>query len=210
MICGFSSECKISLTFDKGVVEVHDTSGIIWEVITPINYSDLVGGGKYLGRMWVHHHINERGQVLYGFPDKDSYQSFLELMTVDGIGPSASLKIVGSFKTDELRMYIGQGNEAALSKAKGLGKKGAQKIVAALKESYEKYLPADQEPLPDDAAIDKMSKVLEGVKQGLINLGYSATEAKNKISGMPHHSEDFAEGSIEESITKELSNLLST
>jgi Holliday junction DNA helicase RuvA len=85
-------------------------------------------------QLFTYMHIKEDGITLYGFKSESEKGLFIKLISVSGIGPKMAVNILGGFKLSDLLLKIVQGDTAALSAVKGVGKKTAERIVLELKE----------------------------------------------------------------------------
>ena len=56
---------------------------------------------------------------------------------MNGVGPKAGLGILSALSTDELRFAVLSDDAAAISRAPGIGKKTAQKIILELKDKMD-------------------------------------------------------------------------
>ena len=114
---------------------------------------------------------------LFGFLSKDDLQMFRLLLGVNGIGPKAALGVLAGLTADELRFAVLSDDAKTISKAPGIGKKTAQKLILELKDklkledAFEKKLAHEQE-----AAAISGTNILDGSKEAveaLVALGYS-------------------------------------
>ena len=124
--------------------------------------------------------VKEDDISLYGFHNRESLELFRLLITVNGIGAKAAMAIMGSMSTDELRQAILFEDVKAVSKANGVGKKTAERLILELKDrigSFERsdasqaaavYANAD-ESAGEDARTEAIS--------ALAALGYTKAEA---------------------------------
>ena len=71
---------------------------------------------------------------LYGFADRAERELFVQLLTVNGVGPKVALAIVSGSPADELRRAIVREDTARFQAIPGIGKKTAERIVLELKE----------------------------------------------------------------------------
>ncbi len=110
-----------------------DNHGIEWECSVPSRSVDLFGsiGDQVRALVWLLH--REDGMKLFGFPSEGERAVFLELLTVDGIGPKAALKILGGISPNELERALEAEDLTRLQAVPGLGKKTAEKLVFSLK-----------------------------------------------------------------------------
>src|SRR5579884_4291380 len=79
-------------------------------------------------------HVREDALQLYGFADRSERELFVQLLTVNGIGPKVALAIVSGSPADELRRAIVREDTARFVAIPGIGKKTAERIVLELKE----------------------------------------------------------------------------
>lgn len=123
--------------------------------------------------------VREDDISIYGFLSKRERAIFELLTTVSGIGPRVAMGILGMYGEEELRKYILSSDVKSLTKAPGVGKKTAERMILELKEKIVKifgdYIPDVKENITvaSDDAID-----------ALVGLGFSAIEAKNAISNV--------------------------
>ena len=84
----------------------------------------------------IHTHLNvkEDAMQLFGFLTKDDLEIFKLLIGVSGIGPKGGLNILSYLSGDELRFAVLSGDAKAISKAPGIGKKTAEKLIIELKD----------------------------------------------------------------------------
>jgi len=75
----------------------------------------------------------ENSVTLYGFEDKSSQLFFESLIKINGIGPQTALNILSNSSLEILYQAIESKNIGFLSKIKGLGAKGANRIISDIK-----------------------------------------------------------------------------
>lgn len=126
--------------------------------------------------------VREDAMELFGFATKEEKGMFQSLTAISGVGPKLALAILGSMPLKELNLAILLGDITALSRAPGVGKKTAQRIVLELKD---KISQADVEAsgasnvsAAATTAADNVTEALEA----LIALGYTPTEARGALS----------------------------
>lgn len=123
--------------------------------------------------------VREDDISIYGFLSKRERAIFELLTTVSGIGPRVAMGILGMYGEEELRKYILSSDVKSLTKAPGVGKKTAERMILELKDKIVKifgdYIPDVKENInvASDDAID-----------ALVGLGFSAIEAKNALSNV--------------------------
>ena len=159
-----------------------DVSGVGYEInITLPTYSLLVD--KTETKLFVYESIRDDSHDLYGFLTKGERQLFLALITVSGVGPGSARMILSTYTAAEIRQLIAVGNAKALSQVKGLGIKGAQKIIVELKDKVLKIDLGDNLGTTkiDAAAAVANSVVYDEAVQALVALGYASAPVSKTV-----------------------------
>ena len=112
------------------IVDVHD---IGYEVQVPTNDFDRVLLGESV-KFYTYHHIREQSQELFGFSSLAAKKLFELLITVQGVGPKAALAILSLGASEVVRNSIANSDSGFLSKASGVGKKTAERVVVDLSD----------------------------------------------------------------------------
>ncbi|HJC64135.1 MAG TPA: Holliday junction branch migration protein RuvA, partial [Candidatus Blautia merdavium] len=84
----------------------------------------------------IHTYLNVREDAmqLFGFLTRDDLNTFKLLLGVSGIGPKAALGVLSGLSADELRFAVLADDVKTISRAPGIGKKTAQKLILELKD----------------------------------------------------------------------------
>src|SRR2546421_6326156 len=120
-------------------------------------------------------HVREDMLQLYGFADREERELFVQLLTVNGVGPKVALAIVSGSPAAELRRAIVREDTARFQAIPGIGKKTAERIVLELKEK----LAASVSLAPVGGA-DADDHVV--ARDALVELGYSLADAERALS----------------------------
>lgn len=126
--------------------------------------------------------ISDAGIFLYGFFSKEELELFLKLIKVNSVGPKGALAILAAIAPSQIIMAILSEDIAALSKAPGIGKKTAQRIILDLKDKVNPQdisLCKDSDTLKE--AFPSSNAVSEAV-EALCALGYTKSEAVRMVS----------------------------
>jgi Holliday junction DNA helicase RuvA len=83
--------------------------------------------------LFIHTSVREDAIQLYGFASADEYQMFLLITSVQGVGSKMALNVLSVFSAEELRMVLMAQDVNALTRAHGVGKKLAERMVTELK-----------------------------------------------------------------------------
>ena len=121
-------------------------------------------------------HVREDALQLYGFADRAERALFVQLLSVNGIGPKVALAIVSGSPAAELRRAIVLEDAARFQAIPGIGKKTAERIVLELKEK----LAAEDGPIPISSAAGTKPHLV--AREALVELGYSVSEAEQALA----------------------------
>lgn len=126
--------------------------------------------------LFTYMHVREDAMLLYGFISQDEYDTFLHLVSINGVGPRVALNVLSAAEPKQLCIAITQKNIAFLTKIPGIGKKTAERMILELKDKMSKELtglPVDE---TTDVSQNSTGGTLYEVTQALLALGYSQTE----------------------------------
>ncbi len=79
--------------------------------------------------LYVHHHIREDAQTLFGFTSRDDRQTFQVLIETHGIGPALAMAILATHPPAALFDVVSNNDVAALTLVPGVGKKTAERLI---------------------------------------------------------------------------------
>lgn len=98
--------------------------------------------------LFIHHHITDVSEALFGFESLDEKAVFRKLLKVNGVGGKTALSLL-SIGMIPLVKAIESGDEKVLGSVSGIGKKTALKIIVELKkEISSEELMADERAQP--------------------------------------------------------------
>lgn len=126
-------------------------------------------------RLYTYCSIREDAFDIYGFSTKDERDCFLRLLAVSGVGPKAALSILSILSPDQFRLAVITQDEKSLTRAAGVGKKVAQRILLELKEKLGAAELPDASGGGAGIAVAHGSAVAEATA-ALASLGYSQAE----------------------------------
>ena len=125
--------------------------------------------------------VREDAMELFGFATQQERTMFKRLCTVTGVGAKTALGVLSALSVRDLSIAIVTGDVAALSRAPGIGKKTAQRIVLELKDKVEQQdvsasgVAAAPRSVPVTSAQQEAQAALQA-------LGYTAAEAAKAVS----------------------------
>lgn len=112
---------------------VVSAGGIGYDIMASINTITNIGNIGEVAKVLTYLQVREDALTLYGFATQEEKNMFLQLITVSGIGPKMAAGILSGISFKALSTAIALGDTVALSSAKGVGKKTAERIVLELK-----------------------------------------------------------------------------
>ncbi|MDD3002525.1 MAG: Holliday junction branch migration protein RuvA [Candidatus Shapirobacteria bacterium] len=110
-------------------VEVHDIGYLVW---CGQNFLKRRSVDEEL-KIYTYQSVSENDISLFGFETVDDVNLFKMLISVSGIGPKTAAQIMGQTESGEIIKAIGEADLKFFEKVKGIGKKGAQRIIVDLK-----------------------------------------------------------------------------
>ena len=178
----------VDMTESSVVVEA---GGIGYEIyMTGADLSEIRMGEDV--KVHTYFSVREDAMKLYGFRAKDDLQMFKLLLGVNGVGPKAALGVLAGITADELRFAILSDDVKTLSKAPGIGKKTAQKLILELEDAFELKLAHEQERAAVGAG--EVSDGRQEAVEALVALGYSSADALRAVRKVTDVPPDDVEG----------------
>lgn len=164
---------------NEGNAVVLDCSGVGYFVtLCPDDQSSLRLAKE--ATLYIAENIKEDAYDLYGFREKSRKELYLQLISVNGVGPKAAMSILSVDSEDEIRRAIAEGDTKLLSSASGVGKKVAERVVVDLKNKVGLLSSDDATNFLRDDSIDDHDEAF----QALLALGFNEVDAKFALSGI--------------------------
>jgi Holliday junction DNA helicase RuvA len=154
------------------IVDLH---GLLLRVSTSSRAAATLGSVGEPVELITHLVVREDSLTLYGFPDRGELDLFLLLLGVNGVGPRVALNVLSYAEPATLFDAIRNEDVALLSKAPGIGKTTANRIVFDLKRKLPDYVPGEVGSA--DNADREAYAALEA-------LGYTPLEARNALAAV--------------------------
>ena len=123
---------KIEEKFGNNGIIV-DVSGVGYEMLVPTPDFEACTLGEER-KFYTYHAVKENSEELYGFSSLLAKKLFELLISVQGVGPKAGIAIMSLAEAEEVRNAIANGDVAFVSKASGVGKKSAERVIVDLKD----------------------------------------------------------------------------
>ena len=128
-------------------------------------------------KIYTHMYIREDELTLYGFHSEEELSVFRILIGISGVGPKVAMAILTALTIQELQLAVISEDAKTISKANGVGAKGASRIILELKD---KLKMEDMMDAAYEQSTVQNTQDLNAARDAilaLVNLGYSNSEA---------------------------------
>ena len=185
------------IAFLRGIIEdiaqdyvVLDVGGVGYRVYASLDTLSRLpqAGGEV--KLHTYMQVREDDVSLYGFLSKESLRLFQQIISVSGIGPKGGLSVLSVLTPEAFRFAVASGDVKAISKAPGIGKRTAERLILELKDkiSPEEALAGlgkgsgtDGDGAPYASGEGGETSVMREVIEALVALGYTSAEAAKAI-----------------------------
>lgn len=172
----------------KGIITQKFADRLIVEV-SGVGYNVFVSPGRLYdfpecGREATVHtytSVREDGISLYGFVTVEELELFKLLISVSGIGPKGGLAMLSVMSVDDIKYAIMTGDAKLLSKAPGVGKKTAERVIIDLKDKVKADEMTDYAVVSGEGQTVKLQPEAKDAVDALTALGYSAKDAEHAV-----------------------------
>jgi Holliday junction DNA helicase RuvA len=132
--------------------------------------------------LYVHHHIREDAQTLYGFATRDERATFQVLISTHGVGPAMAMAILATHPPTALVDIVASADVAAFTLVPGVGRKTAERLLVELKDRL--AVPVlDAVGMPGGTG--GAASVVGDVREALAGLGYAPDEIRDTLRELP-------------------------
>ncbi len=177
---------------NHGVVDIETQNGLGYRVLVPGNYKNYPETSEI--SLFTYFHVREDSQVLFGFLTTEERDLFEILISVSGVGPKTGISILSLYTAEKVKEIILSADHVSLSKVKGLGGKGAKKIILELSGVL----------TTNDESKEDIKQIIKELKEALKALGYKGEDVVGMVKIGEKMYEDNNSLSIEELLQKVL------
>lgn len=176
------------MTFESSII-VETGSGVGLEIFVPSG-SPLYryGEGEEI-MVYTSMAVKEDSISLYGFHNREALELFELLITVSGIGAKGAMSILSTLQPGELKRSILFEDAKEISRANGIGKKTAERLILELKDKIGRMdggqadgIRPEDLSAGQDAGLGAPADERAEAVNALVALGYSKAEAFSAIS----------------------------
>ena len=161
-----------------------DINGLGYKIICSINSYEKLPKLNSKIKFFIHFHVYENGQDLYGFIDKTERELFLMLIGISGIGPKTAINMLSAVPPNEFKNRLIAGEVKMLTSLPGIGPKTARRIIVELKDKFgdvgDNDLPIEDSSYNNDAFY------------ALKNLGFSTKDINNAMLKLSKDKSDLS------------------
>lgn len=129
--------------------------------------------------VWIHHHVREDLEALYGFADRAERDTFEILIETRGIGPALALAILSIHSPDRLAFVIADEDADSLCLVPGIGKKTAARLLIELRNKLE--VPTGSADRADIDVPTSATGARADVREALAGLGFAPEEIASAL-----------------------------
>jgi Holliday junction DNA helicase RuvA len=181
---------KGRLSYKHNDYLIVESNGIGYRVFTSLATVESIGSVDDEVKLYTHLYVREDNISLYGFGTEEELGMFELLIGVSGVGPKVAISALSAMSPSRFSLAVITDDIKALTKAQGIGKKIAQRIILELKDKISKeQLTAKDNLELEKENIDKESSRVSEAISALMILGYTSVEASKAV--MSVYSEDI-------------------
>lgn len=160
------------------LVEVGGVGYVV--TVTPRTLAELEPSSPVF--LYIHHHIREDAQTLFGFRQRDERATFEILVATHGIGPALAMAILGTHAPSALVDIVATNDLGALTLVPGVGKKTAERLLVELRNRLS--LPV-LDPVGAGSGGASGGSAVGDVREALAGLGYGPEEVREALRELP-------------------------
>lgn len=163
-----------------------DVGGVGYEVAIPLSTFYELGEAGSPVQLRIYTHVREDAIQLYGFRTARERELFLQLISVNGVGPGLAIKLLSGMNADEMIASIRTNNLVRLVSIPGVGRKTAERLVVDLRDKIAVLSsPALEEEFAAKTAAEGGAITEESMRHdamsALANLGYQKSAAEKAV-----------------------------
>jgi holliday junction DNA helicase RuvA len=163
-----------------------DVAGVGYEVAIPVSTFYELGETGSPVQLRVYTHVSQDAIRLYGFKTTRERELFLQLISVNGVGPGLAIKLLSGMNADEMIASIRTNNLVRLVAIPGVGRKTAERLVVDLRDKIAALSsPAMEEEFAAKAAAAGAATSEDAMRDdamsALANLGYQRAAAEKAV-----------------------------
>jgi Holliday junction DNA helicase RuvA len=129
---------------EKNITDVViDCGGVGYLVEISLHTYSLIPEGELI-KLYTYPLVREDSHRLFGFMEKTEREVFKLLLSVSGIGANTARTMLSSLDPNQIAQAIASGDVRTIQSVKGIGTKGAQRVILDLKDKILQVLDNPQ------------------------------------------------------------------
>lgn len=175
-----------SLLSKQATSAIVDVGGVGYEVAIPLSTFYELGELGSPVQLRIYTHVREDTIQLFGFKTARERELFLQLISVNGVGPGLAIKLLSGMNADEMIASIRTNNLVRLVAIPGVGRKTAERLVVELRDRITALSsPALEEEFAARAGetgpATSEDQMRNDAMSALANLGYQKSAAEKAV-----------------------------
>lgn len=189
----------------KGIIDSYgedfviiDVGGVGYQAYCPTRTLQALPAPGEAATLSIETYVREDVIRLYGFASDTEREWFRLLMTVQGVGARVALAVLGVLAPGDLASAIALSDHAAITRAPGVGKRVAERIVSELKDKAPAYSSVDPAliHLQADLAEKRAPQPIADAISALTNLGYAQPQASAAVAAAAKAAGEGADAAV--------------
>ena len=162
-----------------------DVNGVGYDIYISLRtYSKIKNKSEIF--IYTHLNVKEDSHTLYGFNSVNEKETFLSLLSINGVGPSTAVMILSSLSAIELKKAILDADTNKIKSVKGIGLKTAERIILELKDKI------SFEEIEDNISVIYDNTIKDEALSALSSLGISKNIVEKHINDVLDRNKDIS------------------
>ncbi len=163
---------------------VIDAGGVGYAVNTSLYTSSSVTRGQGV-KLYTYLNVKEDVFELYGFSTNEELTLFKNLISISGVGVKAAVSILSVASPQQIALAIISGDEKLITRASGIGKKIAQRVILELRDKMAKSKTGLEgiQSMPSGTVSVAGGLAFEDAMEALEVLGYQRVYIMEALKG---------------------------
>ena len=169
----------------QGFVAI-ECGGVGYKCYTSLSTQSSLPAINNEAMLYTHLVVREDAMELYGFATENELECFKLLITVSGVGAKMAISILSVLSVEQLILAVASSDITAISRAQGVGKKKAERIVLDLKDkikAFDNVLPSAEFTATAPVTSINTGNIAKAV-EALAVLGFTANEVTPMLNKM--------------------------
>ena len=162
---------------NESYIILETSSGVGYRIFTTNTFSFESNSTNTKSFFYIHTSVRETSINLYGFKTISELDFFELLISVSGVGPKAGINILSNSSPSLIKQSIISGDTFELTKASGIGKRIAEKIILELKNKIDKIKLDSKDDITNNFDIE--------IYDTLENMGFTKNQIRNTLENLP-------------------------